>query len=99
MPTIGCKSNLSREGIVGRVPRYFIYMVYTEQTLKNTKKPAYHAGFFDLWIRLQTLAVALFVLLTRTAGAGIVAADLLLDLDGSGFALVALTGLSCRSHT
>ena len=47
---------------------------------------------------LQPLSVALLVLLTRTAGAGIVAANLLLDMQRHGLLLVALSGLCGGLH-
>ena len=43
MPTIGCKNSLSREEIIGRPPD--TYKVYTEQTLKHTKKACVKQAF------------------------------------------------------
>ena len=72
---------------------------WTPVESKRRKAPGIPRTFrLRAFVCLQSLAVAVLVLLARTAGAGIVAADLLLGMYGHGLLLLALSGLCCGLH-
>ena len=87
MPTIGCKSSLSREEIVGRPPRYFIYKVYTEQTLKHTKKACVKQAFLIYGLDYKPLPWHCLYFLPEPQGQGSLRPTFFSTLTGAGLLL------------